>query len=115
VNQTSSLLINKVNQGQTKPAESRNLTPPNPNKNSSKLSNSNLNENRSAKESPIKTNKSVENIIMPLKKFRKRILYMSEITKIGFSGQSNKKHNQDNYFIYKNFNNDPNSIYFAVW
>lgn len=93
--------------------ETRNLTP-NPTK-INKLSNGTQNENRISKESPMKTNKSVDNIIVPPKKLRKRILYMSDISKIGFSGQNNKKYNQDNFFIYKNFNNDPNSIYMAVW
>ena len=115
-NHTKSIgnLISKVNPDSNKTGESRNSTS-NPAKTSSKLSNSNLNENRSIKDSPFKTNKIVDNIIVPPKKFRKRILYMSEITKVGFSGQSNKKHNQDNFFIYKNFNNDPNAIYMSVW
>ena len=62
------------------------------------------------------SNKSNDNIIVPPpKKLRKKILYMSDITKIGFSGQSNKKVNQDAFFIYKNFSNDPNMTYMAVW
>jgi hypothetical protein len=40
---------------------------------------------------------------------------MHDITKKGFSGEGVKKINQDNFFIYKNFNNNPNSIYFGVW
>ena len=106
-------MVNKANLDSNKTAENKNVSP-NQSKTSSKLLISNLND-KSIKESPIKINKSVDNIIVPPKKFKKRILYMSEITKVGFSGQSNKKHNQDIYFINKNFYNDPNAIYMAVW
>lgn len=60
-------------------------------------------------------NKNENIIIPPPKKLRKKILYMSDITKIGFSGQSNKKVNQDAFFIHKNFSNDSNCTYMAVW
>ena len=45
----------------------------------------------------------------------KTIKKMHDITKKGYSGEGVKKINQDNFFIYKNFNNNPNSIYFGVW
>jgi len=45
----------------------------------------------------------------------KTIKSMFDITKTGFSGAGmQKKVNQDNFFIFKNFNNNPNSIYFGV-
>jgi len=44
----------------------------------------------------------------------KTIKKMHDITKKGYSGEGVKKINQDNFFIYKNFNNNPNSIYFGV-
>lgn len=101
-------ILNKINSSSNNQGGTKSTTL-NQSKNTSYLN------DRSVKESPIKTNKSVDNIIVPPKKFKKRILYMSDITKVGFSGQSNKKHNQDILFIYKNFNNDPNAIYMAVW
>ena len=45
----------------------------------------------------------------------KTIKNIHDITKTGFSGTGVKKVNQDNFFIYKNFNSNPNSIYFGVW
>lgn len=45
----------------------------------------------------------------------KTIKIMHDITRTGYSGPGVKKFNQDNFFIYKNFNNNPNSIYFGVW
>jgi hypothetical protein len=38
-----------------------------------------------------------------------------ELSKTGFAGQNKKKINQDNYFIYKNFNNNRDSIFYGVW
>lgn len=40
---------------------------------------------------------------------------MYEITRTGFTGQVQKKVNQDNFFIYKNFNNIPDSMFIGVW
>ena len=45
----------------------------------------------------------------------KTIKTMSDITKTGYAGPGQKKTNQDNFFIHKNFNNNPNSIFFGVW
>lgn len=45
----------------------------------------------------------------------KTIRCIHDITKTGFSGTETKKVNQDNFFIYKNFNSNPNSIFFGVW
>ena len=40
---------------------------------------------------------------------------MYEVTRTGFTGQEQKKVNQDSYFIYKNFNNVSDSFFVAVW
>lgn len=44
----------------------------------------------------------------------KKIAQICELSKIGFSGPGVKKVNQDNFFIFKNFNDDPNSLFIAV-
>jgi len=44
----------------------------------------------------------------------KTVKCIHDITKTGYAGPGQKKTNQDNFFIYKNFNNNPNSIYFGV-
>ncbi len=38
-----------------------------------------------------------------------------ELTRTGFNGMEQKKMNQDNYFIYKNFNNNHSSFFVGVW
>lgn len=45
----------------------------------------------------------------------KSIKSIFDITKTGFAGVGQKKTNQDNFFIHKNFNNNPNSIFMGVW
>jgi hypothetical protein len=45
----------------------------------------------------------------------KTIKTMFDITKTGYAGPGQKKTNQDNFFIHKNFNNNPNSIFMGVW
>ena len=45
----------------------------------------------------------------------KKINKINHITQTGFSGTEIKKVNQDNFFIFKDFNCNPNSIYFGVW
>ena len=40
---------------------------------------------------------------------------MFEMSKIGYAGESKKKINQDNYFVFRNFNNNEKSIYLGVW
>jgi hypothetical protein len=108
-----SLKVSEINM-----SDSRNMTPNQIKNYKTGIAQSNTNigsGNLSFKESPMKNNKSQENIIIPPKKLKKKILYMNDISKIGFSGQNNKKVNQDNFFIYKNFCNDPHAIYMAVW
>jgi hypothetical protein len=46
---------------------------------------------------------------------KKTIKEIYEYTRVGYSGYGVKKVNQDRYFSYKNFNNNSNYIYFAVW
>ena len=49
-----------------------------------------------------------------LKKTEKKILKLQTLCKKGFAGPGIKKTNQDNFFIYNNFNNNPNYIYLGV-
>ncbi len=44
----------------------------------------------------------------------KPIKCLHAMSKMGFAGYGVKKVNQDNYFVYKNFINDTQSIYFSV-
>jgi hypothetical protein len=46
---------------------------------------------------------------------KKTIKLIHEYSKVGFSGYGAKKVNQDNYFVFKNFVNNPNHIFMAVW
>lgn len=46
---------------------------------------------------------------------QKNIKNIHEFTKVGFSGQGVKKVNQDNYFVFRNFNGSPQNIFMAVW
>jgi len=48
------------------------------------------------------------------KLIEKKIINIEKLCKKGFAGPGEKKENQDNYFIYNNFNNDSNNIYFGV-
>ena len=59
-------------------------------------------------------NENIENNIIPIKKIEKKILKMQSLCKKGFAGPGIKKTNQDNFFIYNNFNNNPNYIYMGV-
>ena len=47
-------------------------------------------------------------------KENKEIFMLESICKKGFAGPGIKKTNQDNFFIYKNFNNNPNYIYLGI-
>ena len=49
-----------------------------------------------------------------LKKAEKKILKLQSLCKKGFAGPGVKKTNQDNFFIYNNFNNNSNNIYMGV-
>ena len=48
------------------------------------------------------------------KEIRKKILCMHEFSKTGYAGEDEKKINQDNYFVFRNFMNDVNYIFMAV-
>ena len=48
------------------------------------------------------------------KQTRKKILCMHEFSKTGYAGEDEKKVNQDNYFVFRNFMNDVNYIFMAV-
>ena len=48
------------------------------------------------------------------KEIRKKILCMHEFSKTGFAGEDEKKINQDNYFVFRNFVNNVNYIFMAV-
>lgn len=54
----------------------------------------------------------IENLNKPLQKNIKNI---HEFTKVGYSGPGVKKVNQDNFFVYRNFNGSPNNIFMSVW
>jgi serine/threonine protein phosphatase PrpC len=45
---------------------------------------------------------------------RKKILCMHEFSKTGYAGEDEKKVNQDNYFVFRNFVNNVNYIFMAV-
>lgn len=45
----------------------------------------------------------------------KTIKNIHEFTKVGYSGPGVKKVNQDNFFVYRNFNGSPNNIFMSVW
>jgi serine/threonine protein phosphatase PrpC len=44
----------------------------------------------------------------------KKIKYIYDVSRMGYSGPNVKKVNQDNLFIFNNFNDTPNSIFMAV-
>lgn len=46
---------------------------------------------------------------------KKYIRSIQELSKMGFSGYGVKKVNQDNLFIVKNFMDEQDNIYMAVW
>lgn len=46
---------------------------------------------------------------------KKVISKIDTISKVGFSGPGFKKVNQDNYFIFKNLNDEPDTLYIGVW
>ena len=48
------------------------------------------------------------------KEIRKKILCMHEFSKTGYAGEDEKKVNQDNYFVFRNFLNNVNYIFMAV-
>ena len=48
------------------------------------------------------------------KEIRKKKLCMHEFSKTGYAGEDEKKINQDNYFVFRNFVNNVNYIFMAV-
>jgi len=64
--------------------------------------------NSKTKDEIVKPSSSVSNVVT------KYVRSMHELSKKGFAGENVKKVNQDNYFVYKNFLNDPNSMYISV-
>ena len=91
VESRSSLIINGI-QPNTKVEESKN----------------NINEKESEKEIKIQSQNNLP------KQVRKKILCMHEFSKTGYAGEDEKKINQDNYFVFRNFMNDVNYIFMAV-
>jgi len=71
-----------------------------------KIENSNNNNN-------INIIQKQNNNISP-KQVRKKILCMHEFSKTGYAGEDEKKINQDNYFVFRNFVNNVNYIFMAV-
>ena len=51
---------------------------------------------------------------LSLQKIEKKIIKIQSLCKKGFAGPGIKKTNQDNFFIYNNFNNNPNYLYLGV-
>ena len=72
-----------------------------------KIENSNNNNNN------INSIQNQNNNISP-KQVRKKILCMHEFSKTGYAGEDEKKINQDNYFVFRNFVNNVNYIFMAV-
>ena len=73
----------------------------------------------------IKNNYTNSDVITPVEKennfseknnktIRKKILCMHEFSKTGYAGEDEKKINQDNYFVFRNFVNNVNYIFMAV-
>ena len=49
-----------------------------------------------------------------IKQIKKKILCMHEFSKTGYAGEDEKKVNQDNYFVFRNFMNNIDYIFMAV-
>ena len=62
----------------------------------------------------LNNNENIEKITPPEKPEEKEIMKIEKLCKKGYSGEGKDKINQDNYFIYTNFNNDSNNIYMGV-
>ena len=67
-----------------------------------------INNNNDNKQQNINNNDNLP------KQIRKKILCMHEFSKTGYAGEDEKKVNQDNYFVFRNFVNDVNYIFMAV-
>ena len=75
--------------------------------------NGGVNNNNNNNENKVKNMNNNENANLP-KQIRKKILCMHEFSKTGYAGEDEKKVNQDNYFVFRNFVNDVNYIFMAV-
>ena len=73
--------------------------------NNIKNNNNNINDNKQQK---VNNNENLP------KQIRKKILCMHEFSKTGYAGEDEKKVNQDNYFVFRNFVNNVNYIFMAV-
>ena len=62
----------------------------------------------------LNNNENIEKVVPPEKPEEKEIMKIEKLCKKGYSGEGIDKPNQDNYFIYTNFNNDSNNIYMGV-
>ena len=62
----------------------------------------------------INKNEKENNKDNSIKQIKKKILCMHEFSKTGYAGEDEKKVNQDNYFVFRNFMNDVNYIFMAV-
>ena len=77
------------------------------------IQNNNSNDNFD-KDTNKKDNDNNNNNANMTKQIRKKILCMHEFSKTGYAGEDEKKINQDNYFVFRNFMNDVNYIFMAV-
>ena len=79
----------------------------------------NLNENIVTPKND-NTNTDVYNKINPIKsskspcKINKKIYKIESLSQVGYSGPGILKYNQDNFFIYKNLNDEPNVLFIGV-
>ena len=71
------------------------------------IQNNNMNNNTIKNDNVVKEENSPKEI-------RKKILCMHEFSKTGYAGEDEKKVNQDNYFVFRNFLNNVNYIFMAV-
>ena len=81
----------------------------------------NINHNNNMKNN--NTNKSIENIndlikdkklIKNSKKISKKIFKIESLCQTGYSGPGQVKYNQDNFFVYKNLNDENNVLFIGV-
>ena len=76
------------------------------------ISNNNNNNIKIVKQ--LEKSSSVPNMMPKKKKIVKRIQKIETLSQVGFSGPGVKKYNQDNYFIFKNLNDEQDTFYIGV-
>ena len=76
--------------------------------------NSSTNNNNIKVVKQLEKSSSVPNILPKKKKVIKRIQKIETLSQVGFSGPGVKKYNQDNYFIFKNLNDEQDTFYIGV-